>query len=179
MKKTIIIAIAMALMSAQVFAFKIEAKGAYFMPSEKAFKNIYGGGPIVGAEIAFKLFGPVDMWIEGNYFTAKGKLTYTEEATTLKIIPAGCGLRYTYSPGKVSLYGGAGARYYQYEESNPIGTAKKGGVGFVVNGGACLRLAGKLFLDVRLGYAYCQMKPADFKINIGGLEAGGGLVIVF
>jgi opacity protein-like surface antigen len=180
MKKYIIVLmIAIALLSAQAYAVNIEVKGAYYFPSDKSFKDIYGNGLMIGAEIVFKISGPLDMWIEGNYLTAKGKLSYTQEVTTVKIIPAGAGIRYTYLAGRVSPYVGAGARYYQYKESNPIGIAKKGGFGFVVTGGVGLKIVDRVSLDFRLGYSSCSMTPADFKINIGGLEAGGGLVIAF
>jgi len=30
-------------------------------------------------------------------------------------------------------------------------------------------------IDLYLSYSYCKIKPADFEINIGGIEAGIGI----
>jgi hypothetical protein len=37
---------------------KIEIKGSYFYPSERAFKDIYGGGLSVGGEVSIVAFQP-------------------------------------------------------------------------------------------------------------------------
>ena len=161
------------------FSAKVELKAGYFMPSEKAFRDVYGSGPIAGAEIEFKLFGPLNLYIEGNYFNKNGKLTYTLENTRLMIIPAGAGLRVNINRGGITKYIGCSVRYYRYYESNPIGSVNASSAGVGGNVGGHFRINKWLCLDLRLSYFYCKMKPVFFEFNIGGIELGGGLVLNF
>ena len=92
----------------------------------------------------------------------------------------GAGVRYDFTKGPALVYAGAGARFYSYkEESDALGTASKSGVGFVGFAGASYRIAKGFLIDVRAGYSTCKLTPADFTVNVGGLELGGGLVFEF
>ncbi len=179
MKHKILIALMIGSLSLPAAAASIGVKAAYLMPSEQAFKDIYGSGLMYGGEIAFRLGGPVKLWIDGMYYRGKGKLTYTEEDTTLTLIPIGAGVRAELPKGAFIPYAGAGLRYYMYTEENVIGTAKKNGLGFVGFAGLNLKIAKGFLLDLRAAYSSCKLTPADFTINVGGFELGGGLVIEF
>ncbi len=154
---------------------KIEIKGGYFYPSEKAFKDIYGGGFSIGGEISVGVLKNLSIWVGGNYFTKKGKLTFTQEDTEIKLIPIGGGLKYEFPTGKFAPYLGLGVNYYLYEESNPLGDVSKGGLGYIGKIGSYVKVTGGLLVDLYVNYSYCKIKPADFKINIGGIEAGVGM----
>ena len=65
--------------------------------------------------------------------------------------------------------------YYQYKESNPLGNVSKGGLGYVGKLGSYIDIAGGFLIDLYINYSYCKLKPADFEINIVGLEAGVGI----
>lgn len=156
--------------------FSVEMKVHYFSPSEQAFKDIYGGGMMYGAEATVGIWRNFEFWFGGSHFTKRGKLTFTQEETKLKIIPIGGGLRYILPTGRLNLYAGLGLNYYQYKETNdPIGEASKGGLGYVGKIGSFVKVTGSLLIDIYADYTYCKMKPADFKINIGGFEAGIGI----
>ena len=153
---------------------KIEIKGGYFYPSEKAFKDIYGGGFSIGGEISVGILKNLSIWVGGNYFTKKGKLTFTQEDTEIKLTPIGGGLKYEFPTGKFAPYLGLGVNYYLYEESNPLGDVNKNEVGYIGKAGTYIYLTSHFIIDLFLNYSYCDIQPADFKINIGGLEAGIG-----
>ncbi|MDP2915424.1 MAG: hypothetical protein Q8O91_08225 [Candidatus Aminicenantes bacterium] len=75
---------------------------------------------------------------------------------------------------------GAGFGYYMYDEkSAAFGEAKKSNIGFCVVGGTSMRVLKSLALDCRIKYSTCSLKPADFKVNIGGLTFGFGLGLGF
>jgi hypothetical protein len=38
-----------------------------------------------------------------------------------------------------------------------------------------MKVTGGLIIDLHISYSYCKMKPADYRINIGGFEAGIGI----
>lgn len=155
--------------------FTIELKGSYFSPAEKAFKDIYGGGTTVGGEVSIGIWKKLHFWLGGNYYSGDGGLTYTGEETSLQILPIGGGLKYEFSSGTLCFYGGIGMNYYQYKESNVIGDVSKGGIGLIGKIGLNLNVTQGLFLDLFINYSYCKITPADFTINIGGVDVGAGL----
>ncbi len=157
----------------------ITARGQYFRPTDGVFREIYGGGWKAGGEIGIRLFGRFDLWAGGDSFSRAGKLTFTGEETTLSLLPLSGGVRYRLTTGPVSLYAAAGVVACRFKESNPIGDAEKTGWGGVVRAGVFLRLFRGLCLHAAAGYSYIPMKPADFDIDVGGLEAGGGLAVEF
>jgi len=172
---TALMIIIFAALSMNAGAIIFEVKGSYFYPSEQAFKDIYGGGLMFGGEISVGVLRNLDIWIGGYYFSQYGDLTFTEEETSLQIIPLGGGLKYKIISGNVSFYLGAGVNYFDYQESNVIGDVKSGAVGFVSKLGAYLEPVDKFVVDIFVEYSYCKMTPADFTINIGGIKAGIGI----
>ncbi len=155
--------------------FMLELKGHYFHPSEEAFRDIYGGGIMYGAEASIGVWREIEVWFGGNYFAKKGELTFTKEETKLEIFPIGGGVKYRLLSGNLAFYMGFGLNYYQYKESNPIGDVSKGGLGYIGKVGSYVKVTKELLIDIYANYAYCKMKPGDYEINIGGFEAGIGI----
>lgn len=153
----------------------VELKVHYFSPSEQAFKDIYGGGLMYGGEVSVGVWRDLDLWFGGSYFSKKGELTFTKEETKLELIPIGVGAKYRILSGNFALYVGLGLNYYQYKETNPIGDVSEGGLGYIGKVGSYVKVSERLLIDLYVNYSYCKVKPADFKINIGGLEAGAGV----
>jgi hypothetical protein len=177
MKKLMIIVSFIILLSGMAAAsdFIVELKAHYLHPSEKAFRDIYGGGLMYGGAISLGVWKGLDVWFGGSYFSKKGELTFTKEETKLEIYPLGGGLKYRLSEGVLSFYVGVGLNYYQYKESNPLGDVSKSGLGYTGRIGNYVKVTGGLLIDLYVNYSYCRIKPADFEINIGGIEAGVGV----
>jgi len=152
-----------------------EVKASYFVPTEKAFNDIYGSGLMYGGEITVGIWKNLDIWAGGSYFSKYGELSYTGEETHLQIVPLGGGIKYRFTSGILNFYGGAGVNYFDYAESNIIGDVHDGAVGFVTKIGVYLAPVPQLVFDFFAEYSYCQMTPADFTINIGGIKAGVGM----
>ena len=177
MKKLIITIVTVIFLSglANATDIIIELKAHYLHPSEEAFRDIYGGGMMYGGEISIGVWRGLDVWFGVSYFSKTGELTFTKEETKLEIYPIGGGLKYKLSTGIFDLYAGAGLNYYQYKESNPLGHVSKGGLGYIGKIGSYVKVTGGLLFDLYVNYSYCKLKPADFEINIGGIEAGVGI----
>lgn len=163
----------------QAEAFFIEAKGNYFLPKDQSFKDIYGNGKSFGVEIGLALGKRISIWAGGHYFSKKGKLTFTEEDTKIQIIPLYAGLRYRLAKSSIRPYVGFAFGYFRYKEINPIGTIKKGDIGYIGQVGIIFKVGGALFLDVKGSYSYCKVKPVDIEANLGGLQGGIGLGLEF
>ena len=177
MKKLSIIIVSVVLLSGLAIAadFIVELKAHYLHPSEETFRDIYGGGVMYGGEISIGVWRGLDVWFGGSYFSKTGELTFTKEETKLKLYPLGGGVLYRLSEGVLSFYIGVGLNYYQYRESNPLGDVSKGGLGYIGKIGSYVKVTGGLLIDLYVNYSYCMLKPADFKINIGGIETGVGI----
>lgn len=147
-------------------------KGGYFYPSDKDFRDIYGGGVMSGLEISTVAARNLELWIEAGYFAKTGELSFTKEVTRLKIIPVGGGVRYVFPPRRPAIYMGGGVLYYRFREVSPLGTVDWGRPGVVVEMGSSIRLTGRFIADAFARYSHCRMKPADFMFNIGGYDLG-------
>lgn len=177
MKKYIILTATLLLLSVSALAMDTTfmLKGNYFGPTEKEFKEIYGGGLMYGGEVNVGIMKNIVVWAGGNYFTKRGELTFTQETTTLSLLPLGVGVKFRVKAGALHLYAGGGIRHYNFKESNePMGVAKKGRIGYMGTIGGIIRVARKWVIDLYVNYSYCRMTPAFFTVNIGGIEAGIG-----
>lgn len=174
--------LALILVSGLAFAgnFAVEVRGQYFNPVDQDFKNIYGGGMMFGGKAIISVWKGLAVWVGADYFTKKGETTFTKEETTLRIIPVGIGLRYSRPLSPIfRIYGGLGLQYHSYSEKSELGDVSEGGIGILGEAGGIVNIVGGLFMDIFIDYSYCKFKPADFRINIGGLSAGVGLGIQF
>jgi hypothetical protein len=163
----------------QARKFYIEAKGGYFMPTEQAFKEIYGSNLCWGGEIGTYLSRYFGIWAGVDYYSKMGKLTFTEEDTKLRIAPILVGAKLFVPISKHSLYLGGGIGYFQYKESNEIEVIKKGDFGFVGKAGLVLRFGAAFFFDLQGSYTSCKVKPAELEANLGGLLVGAGIGFQF
>jgi len=151
----------------------------YYLASDSAFKDIYGNGEVFGGE--FRLGGKrIAGWLEANFRQRTGKFSFTGEETKVKVMSLEGGALYRIMSGTIWPYVGAGIGYYMYNENNvPLGEAKQSKIGFCAAAGVSVVVAELLVLDIRIKYNVCNMKPADFDINIGGLTIGMGMGVRF
>lgn len=154
---------------------RAEIKGAYFSPTDEVFKDIYGPGRTFGAEVGFKFKKFFGLWISAENFSKKGKMTFTQEETTLKIRPISAGLSLELGLDFISPYAHLGVGYFHYEESNVLGQVKKNNVGYVGQMGLLIKIIGPLYLDFFGQYSSCKVKPLELEADLGGLKAGVGL----
>ncbi|MBN2409209.1 MAG: hypothetical protein JXE07_05680 [Candidatus Aminicenantes bacterium] len=153
----------------------IKLRAGYFHPRDKDFRDIYGGGMTFGLEVSAEAAKNVELWVEAGYFSKKGELSYTRETARLRIVPAGGGVRYVWTAGRLNYYCGLGLNYYSYREASPLGTVHWGRPGLAAGIGGRLRAAENASIDLSVGYSHCRMKPADFAFNVGGWELVIGL----
>jgi hypothetical protein len=179
MKKTLALGFIVFLAAGAAFG-SVTLKAANFSPSDADFKSLYGGGITYGGELSFGLSKSLEIWAGASFFSKKGKTSYTQEETSLSLIPLSAGLKWRFLPGKVvSPYLAAGAECVLYKESAPIGDTSAKGIGLIGKGGLLVQAADFLGIDAHVAYSSCSMKPSDFTFNVGGLEFGAGIVFIF
>ena len=179
MKKLFVILTILVLTSGLVAAnaIRVEAKFSLFSPSEEAYRDIYGGGLTFGGEVNMAVWNNLEAWVGVNFFNKKGEMTYTQEEIKLNITPITVGARYAYPVNeKIAVYGGLGLAYFIYgEEIPPLEDVSESGLGFVIKAGGFMRVKSGLFVDAFIKYSTCKVEPADYKVNIGGIEVGIGI----
>jgi outer membrane protein W len=150
--------------------------------SESGFKDVYGSSPITySIDFGVKIWKNLEAFLHTDYLKKNGKLTFTQEASTLKIFPLELGARYLFSLNetcKVKLfpYLGAGAGYYMIKEDNPIGNLDEKRTGFFVEGGLRFYLVKSFFIDAKLKDVMVKTKAG---IKTGGFAYMAGLGISF
>jgi opacity protein-like surface antigen len=165
--------------SARGDGVSLEARGAYFSPSDAAFREIYGYGVSWGGEISFAVSKRASVWAGGDYFSKLGKLGFTEEETKIRIAPLAAGLKYHFASDRLRPYIGAGVGYFQYKEANSIGTIEKGALGLIGRAGLLVMLGPAFFIDLQGSWSTCSVQPLDVRANIGGFSFGLGLGFEF
>jgi hypothetical protein len=101
--------------------------GGISQPSDSTFKSVYGSGAVYGGEFRLRTFGNVYLSIRGGYYKKRGKLTVTQEETTMTILPIDAIILFPIAAKrKISPYLGAGGSLCNYKESNFLGTVKNG-----------------------------------------------------
>ncbi len=166
-------------------SIRLEINSAFFYPSEKAFREIYGQGLKYGLDLSLSFWKKLEFHLESNYFVKKGKLTFSKEDTKLKLVPLSLNVRWLFLQRRLNLYGGGGLTYIFFEEKNPLGKVKANKIGPMAKIGCFTRLKGwgKLFktfvINAYLSYHYCPMQPAQIKFDAGGIDFGLGLGFEF
>lgn len=162
---------------------RLEISGSYFFPSEKVFRDIYGPGGEVGLDIGRAIWKNIEFHLEVQYYNKSGRLTFTREKTRVKILPLGAHLRYVFLTKGLHLYAGAGLSYCLFQEKNSIGKVDDGRLGLSARIGGYKKIKGlkkfikHFIIDFYVSYNYCEIKPAEVKVDIGG--AGLGMALGF
>ena len=163
-------------------AVSIKLGAAYFWPKDDIFREVYGGGPRLGIGIEIPIVGGFRGWAGAEMFRKGGDVTFTGQATTLRIVPVFGGLDYRL-PGKViQPYAGVALAYFMFKEESGLGIVRGKNLGFLGQAGAVLKIGPSLGLDVHARVTACRAKPdlaEAVPAEIGGYELGGGLVIRF
>lgn len=159
---------------------RVAASAAYFKPSDKIFQEIYGHGYSFGGEIRIAVWKGLNLWVSGDYFSKDGRLSLTQEKTSLRIIPLCGGIAFHFLKGRYSPHLGLGVGYFQYKETSDIDTVKKADIGFVGRVGCFISITGPLFFDIQGSYSTCSVKPGELeKVDLGGWSARLGIGLQF
>ena len=107
--------------------------------------------------------------------------TFTEDKTTLTLLPVHAFLRYSFALGFFNPYLGAGFNYLSFKEESVIGNVKGNGSNLSLEAGFELRVNSHFSLDFGARFDQIKIKPEniDEEIDLGGLQAGICLLVSF
>lgn len=134
-----------------------EAKAAYFRPTDKTVREIYGSAQgLYTLEKSVKTWKELYLFSSGSFLYQRGHSTGDRSRTTLYCIPMGLGLKYFYNIRRLSLYTGAGAlaAYTHTKNDSPyvIHKTARWGYGGVFKLGALIN-KNSLFFDLFADYS--------------------------
>ena len=156
-------------------------KGGYFMPTDSVFKEVYSGGPILGADVAVPIAGVLQVWGGAELFSKTGSTTLTEDETKVSIVPVYLGLRIEGGKKGLRPYIGVAAAYFLFSEKNVLGSISESGIGYLAQAGLLTRMGGPVWFDVHAGYRGCALRtdgPDPVEAKLDGFSAGLGVVLV-
>jgi len=155
--------------------------GKYKIADER-FDEVYKkGGSIEGIILSSSLAFGFDFYAEIKAFYKTGTLTFTQERTTLLLIPLSLGVRYVLPGNYVLPYAGGGADFYFYYENNPIATTMNIAKGYHLLAGIYFQFGqnSPLRLSGRVKYTRVKTTEDGIAIELGGFEYGAGIAISF
>ena len=150
-----------------------------YSPSEKIFKDIYGGGINYGGEIKISLWKGISMNFSFSIFSKKGEMTLLGEETKVNIIPIELGVLYKFLKKKINPYIGAGMGYYTFSEQSFLGKVTANNVGYFGQLGVTIYPTKSFLIDINAKYNFCNVKVGEIKSNIGGIRIGLGMGFCF
>jgi len=157
----------------------IQARASYFHPSDRVFKEVYGGGPSYGAALSIRLWKGFALWAEGDYYQKKGKTTFTQEPTEFRLIPLAGGLRFDFFPSRTSPYLAAGIGYFLSHEKNDMGTVDRKDIGYIVQAGLRIYAGKAVIYDFHGNFSTCKVSSSGVSADLGGIRAGMSVGFVF
>lgn len=170
----------------------LEFKGAYFLPTNHAFKKIYHkGGALYGPEVTVQWCDDTNWYVFASldYFQKKGHSVGLDDVTRVRLIPLAIGLKYFVPIDCLDFYAGLGFQPVNVRTHNcsPFVIAKqsKWGFGGIVKGGTYIHLPGDFLIDIFIDYSFvrvgnknrCQNQAGvqSIKANVSGAIFGVGI----
>jgi opacity protein-like surface antigen len=161
-------------------AVKFGAYAGYFSPTDETFKEIYKGEDVIyGLKLGVRIWNEFYLWLSGMQFKKTSETTLLSDITTLTLQPITLSLRYTFNLGTVNPYLEGGYTYIFFKEESDIGDVDGEGKGYSMDAGIELKLSSRFVIDLGARYSRTTVRPTGFDVQVGGLQAGISLVVVF
>lgn len=165
----------------------LEAKGAYFSPTDYRFRKIYSGGGQYGAEITHSFWCP-NLYLFGSVdnFYKKGSSIGASNDTSITLVPIALGLKYFYPIKCFDVYAGlgiVGTYMHTKDIAEPLRrNTKRWGVGGIAKAGVIYDVGCNIFLDLFTSYTYTEINFHNHgslvrrhNANLSGWAIGAGI----
>lgn len=162
--------------------FKVGPYAGYFQPKSVPLKEIYGKGDVLyGGRLGVHVWQGLYFWLSASQYKVISKTTFTEDKTTLTLLPVHAFVRYSFALGFFNPYLGAGFNYLSFKEESVIGNVKGSSSNLSLEAGFELKVNRHFSLDFGARFDQIKIKPEniDEEIDLGGLQAGICLLISF
>jgi outer membrane protein W len=159
---------------------KLGAYAGYFRQADSTFRQIYGEDVIYGLKLGVRVWKNLSIWVSGMQYRKTGRTTLLADITTLTVNPIHLSLRYTFKLGAVNPYLQGGYTYLIYNEESEIGDVnKEEGKGYSADAGIEFKISTHFIVDIGAKYSQVNVKPTTVEADLGGMQAGVSLLVVF
>lgn len=186
-KKLLLFLLSAAKLYAYDYDFIVEGKGAYFLPTDSKFSNIFHGSGIYGAEVTGRIWKNLYAFASADFFNKRGKTVSFDTPTRINIINIGAGLKYLVPFFFGDFYIGLGAlptRLHTHDFSPYIIQKRtKWGCGGIAKVGTYFNLPASFVIDLFVDYSFVKIHfDGSSSLNIPSQSArlngcwfGGGV----
>jgi hypothetical protein len=164
---------------------RLEAKAAYFAPTNQTFRQIYGGGGLYNLEFSAQTWGGLYAWGSAGFFRQSGYSIGGHDRTSITFVPLGIGLKYLFTCKNTRPYLGIGIQptYLHIRDDSPyvIPSSNKWGVSGIIKSGLMIDLTDRLFFDLFVDYSFIKVPFSNQgpilrnAADLSGFSFGGGL----
>jgi hypothetical protein len=118
---------------------------------------------------------------EYERLSLEGQSTVTGQATQVSIVPLNLGLRLIVRSGSLWPYISAGLALYHYQETSSLHNTVSDTTGFSLGGGVFVGSPSFKLLRAKAFFRWTRAVAQEngLRVNLGGWEIGGGLVLGF
>ena len=149
--------------------------GAMFVPKASYFRDAYGSTiPSFSLEGEYRILPMVGTFLGIDYLHKTGKLTYSGEEVTLRVVPVNAGIRFHF----LTFFADLGVGSWNYNEKASFETASGSLTGFFVAAGLRYSLI-KFHFRVRAKYSVAKKKTEDLESDLSGLQLEAGVGVSF
>jgi|GEM_PF-1017179 len=162
--------------------FKIGPYAGYFQPQNAWLKTIYGKGDVLyGGRLGLHVWQGLYLLLSASQYKVIGQTTFTDDKTTLTLLPVHAFLRYGFALGFFIPYLGVGFNFLSFKEESVIGDVKGSGSNLSLEAGFELKVNRHFSLDFGARFDQIKIKPEniDAEVDLGGLQVGICLLISF
>ncbi len=171
----------------------LEFKGAYFLPTNSCFKNIYHGGALYGPELTFQFSENHERWygfMSADFLNKCGRSIGLGNSTKVKIAALVFGVKYFVPFCYGDFYCGLGVQPTQVKTFNcspfVVARTSQWGCGGIAKVGAYIDMSCNTFLDFFIDYSFVKvgcknsccngsLAVMPLKANASGAIFGAGI----
>lgn len=165
----------------------LEAKAAYFIPTDSRTRKIYSETGIYGVNLRFPVYKCLVGWSQASYLRTNGKTLGLKNHTTIQMAPLVLGLQCAPQFTRFQPYIGLGidVAYLNVRNSSPymIHIEKSWGVGGIAAIGALIGISESVFFDFFGEYSYLKIpfhktnhrKVVPNTADMSSVALGGGV----
>ena len=179
---------------AKVNRFRVGLTFGRFSVNDKNLRSFYSDWfkNIPGIEVSVHTLYNIDIWASYKIFKEERMTTYYANPVKFKMVPLSVGLRYRFPKWRfLEPFVGAGLNFYSYKETiegeSPLEDTNGSASGFHFQGGTYLHMKHFRNLQGEIFFKYNMVKKTldellpdgTDQLDLGGLEAGVGIVIRF
>ncbi len=158
---------------------RIGVSANYFVPSDSAYKDLYGrGGIALAGSLSLEPISRLELMAEVSFFQDSGKMSLTREDIKLRLTIPLLGIRYKFIKLRaLSPYAGIGLALVAYKEEVPprLSDVSESTAGFEAETGTYIKASGHFFLDLNFRYLSAKATPLTESVKLGGIRVGIGV----